>query len=78
MPKPSEYIWIKKWGQMAGSLAYYIEDEQGRAADDDAPLNAIYRDLGPGGKPGRWRTTDDITVATTRAALGLDPIKETK
>jgi hypothetical protein len=40
---------------MLGSYNYYIENEQAQAAEDMAPLNAIYKR-----ESGEWCTADDI------------------
>jgi len=71
VPKPQEYVWIEKWGKMLGLAPYHIADEQQRAADDHAPLDALYEE-----EPGKWRTTDDLG-GEERVALGLPPTKET-
>lgn len=42
LPKPSEYIAIEAWGHMLQSYDYYIRQEQERAAQDNAPIDAIY------------------------------------
>lgn len=69
--KPEEYVWIRKWGEMMGSSDYYIEEQQKLAAQDGAPLNAIYAGHN---WPKRWETTADITNVDTRAYLGLPPL----
>jgi hypothetical protein len=69
MPKPSDYQMIRQWGTHHGSNNYYIMDQQYAAAEDDAPLNAIYKDT-----TGVWLTTDNITNCVTRDRLGLDPL----
>lgn len=42
MPKPEDYMHIMVWGKMLGSHMNYILREQERAAEDNAPLDAIY------------------------------------
>jgi len=69
MPKPEEYVWIKKWGELVVSGRSYIRDQQHLAAEDAAPLDAIYARQGGG-----WATLDDVTGANTRARLGLPPL----
>jgi hypothetical protein len=41
--KPKEYIAIRLWGRQMGSYDYYIQMEQQKAAEDNAPLDAIYK-----------------------------------
>lgn len=72
MPKyaAQEYHWIRKWGEYLLSKNYYIKDQQKLAAEDGAPLNAIFKK-----EDGTWETTDGITSEVTRYYLGL-PEKE--
>lgn len=69
MPKPEEYVWIKKWGEMLASSPSYIRAQQARAAYADAPLDATYSCHGGG-----WCTLADVTGANTRERLGLPPL----
>ena len=57
MPKAEEYHHIAAWGRVMGSFPYYIRDEQERAAEANAPLNAIHRPKEEG-EP--WGTADEI------------------
>jgi hypothetical protein len=68
MPSANDYPFIRAWGRLMGSYNYYIRDQVQQARDDHAPANAVYRR-----EDGTWATTDDITPATTRIQLGLDP-----
>jgi hypothetical protein len=52
-----------------GSYDYYVRDQVQQAREDNAPANALYRR-----ENGTWATTDDITSATTRVQLGLEPL----
>ena len=61
VPRPEDYKWIKRWGQMMGSFATYIRDEQDRASRDRAPINAIYR-----GREGKWSVIEEVTNQLTR------------
>lgn len=72
--KPGEYVWIEKWDRMMGSHLYYTRDQQQRAAETDAPLNATHEIYDSNGRTGRWSTTDDITSVDTRHVLGLPPL----
>lgn len=61
MPKPEEYIAIQVWGAQSGSYAYYIKEQQARAAAVNAPLDAIFEETGPGGvRTGRWHTVSGL------------------
>lgn len=43
MPEPKDYKHIKAWGKMMGSFPYYIKEQQAKAAQENAPLDAIYK-----------------------------------
>lgn len=60
---PSDYVWIKAWGNMMGSQPYYIEGQQRRASEDGAPVTAIY------GRDGDWQTLATITNQRARDYL---------
>jgi hypothetical protein len=53
--KYTDYRHIKAWGAVMQSFQYYVVDQQQRAAEDQAPVNAIYRK-----DDGTWSTADDI------------------
>lgn len=55
-----QYPYIRAWGRMMQSYAYYIEGEVERAMADNAPANAIYQ------RDGKWYTLDDIKSDDTR------------
>lgn len=42
--KPTDYTAIRLWGLALRSYDYYIERVQAEAAEENAPLNAIYKD----------------------------------
>lgn len=63
MRTPNEYKHIKAWGVYMGSYRYYITCEQEEAAEDNAPVNAIYK------HNGRWKTVDDITDEVLRNTI---------
>ncbi|XVV02468.1 hypothetical protein ACQPW3_34690 [Actinosynnema sp. CA-248983] len=69
MPSSADYPFVRAWGRLMGSYDYYIRDKVQLAREDHAPANAVYRR-----EDGTWTTTDDITLATTRIQLGLDPL----
>lgn len=49
------YEWVRKWGRLRHSKDWFIEDQVVRARKENAPANAIYRQM-----DGTWATTDDI------------------
>ncbi len=67
--QPHEYRLIALWH--ASSYAYYVMDLQRQAAQDGAPLDAVYWD---DKGSGRWVTGSEIKEATARARLGLTPL----
>jgi hypothetical protein len=62
---PAAYLHIAAWGSWLHSNGYYVQQEQNRAAQDKAPVNAIY--YSP--DEGRWVTVDEIRNDVTRAAI---------
>ena len=69
----ADYVFIRRWGALIGSLQYYISDELTRARADGAPQNAVYWHWDDDDKQTKriWVTTDDINSVGTRARLGL-------
>jgi hypothetical protein len=71
MPKPEEYIGIQAWGAQMGSFAYYIREEQAKAAEDNAPIDSIFRyasQLAPGSGDGptkKWATVSELPEGHT-------------
>jgi hypothetical protein len=53
--KPEEYLYIKAWNKMIGTLNYYTKIEQKKASQANAPLNATFFS-----HEKRWHTPDDI------------------
>lgn len=41
--QPSDYKHIRAWGKKLLSFDYYIEDQQQQAVEDNAPLDACYK-----------------------------------
>jgi hypothetical protein len=72
MPKPSSYRHVAAWGQMMNSAGYYIKEKQEEAAQDDAPLDAIYKLHGEDTKNGklRWILFSEVTNPDTRWVMG--------
>lgn len=54
MPKPSEYRAIAMWGRQLGSYQYYIDNEQAKAARENAPIDALYE------RDGKWVCVSDL------------------
>lgn len=50
-----QYRVIRVWGHYLGSFDYYIQTEQRKAAEEDAPLDALYKDSG-----GPWVRKADL------------------
>lgn len=42
MSKPEDYLAIRVWHERTGSFEYYIKRMQEKAAQEDAPLDALY------------------------------------
>lgn len=68
MNKPSDYRAIRVWHASTGSFSYYWKHLQELAAEEGAPLNAIYKTSG-----GTWITTNDLSPGHPF----LDVLKET-
>lgn len=49
-----DYLAIALWGQMLRSFAYYIDAQQESAAEDGAPVDALYR------RDGKWFCVSDL------------------
>lgn len=58
---PEDYLHIAAWGRQLGSHQYYIENQQKRAFETGAPVNAIYEEHGTG----RWVTVDECVPGVT-------------
>lgn len=59
--KPEEYTAIRSWLKQSGSYEYYISNQQEKAADDGAPLDAIYERYAPGGAGTKvWVCVSDL------------------
>ena len=59
MTKSSDYKHIALWGTMMGSFPEYISGQQDEAAEDNAPLDAIYK------REGKWEVFSEVTNADT-------------
>lgn len=58
-----QYPYLLAWDIMMGSYQYWKEMQQERAANENAPTTAIYRD-GAG-----WRTYEEISSPDTKARI---------
>lgn len=67
MPNSREYIWIERYLLATGSMRYYVEDQQAKAAREGAPLDAIHYNE----REDRWHTCGDIRDNVLRVRLGL-------
>jgi hypothetical protein len=58
-----QFPYLLAWDIMMGSYRYWRELNQARAAEDNAPATAIYRDaIG-------WRTYEEIPSPDTKALI---------
>ena len=65
--KPEDYKCIKRWGEMLGSFTNYIENEQRKASESNAPLTAIF-DLETNiyGRSDEWSVAENIVDKNLR------------
>lgn len=63
MNHPKDYKHIRAWGKFMGSYEYYIQNQQNEAADDQAPLDAIYK------RGEKWTLYSEVESETTRLAV---------
>lgn len=64
MAKPEEYRHIAAWGKIMQSFAYYVRNEQRKAAAADAPIDAICRR-----GDGTWCTFNECRPETQQEIL---------
>lgn len=65
--KPAAYKHVAAWGDFLSSFAYYIKDQQQKASDDGAPVDAIYKR-----DDGSWAVIGDVhpsTIVDMRSTL---------
>ncbi len=62
--EPQAYRAIRAWGNMVGSFSSYITNEQQRASNENAPLNAVYAR-----GSNNWATIEDIKSIDTVKTL---------
>lgn len=61
---PKDYVIMWHWLRSTGSFQYYIDQQQQRAANDNAPLTAIYERVdsnNPGVRTHDWQTIDNMS-----------------
>jgi hypothetical protein len=49
-----DYLAIALWGQMMQSFGYYIDAQQESAAEDGAPVDALFK------RDGKWICVSDL------------------
>lgn len=58
-----DYPYIRAWGHLMGSFAYYVERQVTKARDENAPKTAIYRGYHA------WHTVGEIQSPATRRSV---------
>jgi hypothetical protein len=64
MSDVKDYIYLRAWNRMMGSASYYSQQKLEEARKDNAPAEAIYKNM-----DGTWETFDKITNVNTRALI---------
>lgn len=59
--KPGDYKHIAAWGAVMGSFAYYVQGQQARAAEVQAPVDAVFERHDANGPTGEWITYDGVS-----------------
>jgi len=54
---PNQYKAMKLWLENSGSYPYYVKQEQERASEEGAPLDALYKS-----HEGLWISLSDLDV----------------
>lgn len=62
--KPAEYKAIAVWHRRTGSFSSYIQRQQEDAADDGAPLDAIYKR-----ESGEWARLSEVQNEELKAEI---------
>jgi hypothetical protein len=57
--KPEDYKAIAWWGYSLGSMSYYVEAQQAKAAKTQQPLDVIYEQFDSNGPTGVWSRIAD-------------------
>jgi len=76
--KPSDYLAIDLWHRSSGSMQYYIDDQQNRAASMNAPIDATYEIREPGGRTGKWATVSALREDHPFRAVYAKALEERK
>jgi hypothetical protein len=61
--KPEEYVHLKVWCKSTGSMDYYVKQQQERASEANAPVDALYERYDGSGPTGEWACASDLPVA---------------
>jgi hypothetical protein len=64
-----DYPYIRAWGHMLGSRQDYIEREVQKAREANAPEDAIYASVAPGGVAKGWARYSEVTSKSTRHTM---------
>lgn len=72
--KPTDYKGILLWGRLLASYSAYIMGQQELAAQENAPIDAIYKDC----STGEWRCVSHLKPDHHFVAEYNDFIKEGK
>jgi len=59
---PTDYIWIARWNEFLG-YSYITEEQQRRAAEEGAPVDAIFKDR----QTDRWVRIGEVKNEATRS-----------
>lgn len=60
--KAADYKATALWHSDSGSRSYYIRQMQARAAEQRAPLDALYEQYGPSGPTGNWVCISNLSA----------------
>jgi len=63
---PNQYLYIKVWGYEMGSYDYYIKNQQDQAAEDQAPIDALFYHKESFDGPRVWSTAREILDLSAR------------
>ena len=76
---PTNYPYLRAWGDLMGSKPFYIRDQLIEAADEQAPQDAVYKcdhslagmksPCGHGQTESHWVTINEIQRSDTRYNL---------
>jgi len=58
----SRFPYIRVWGKATGSYDYYITEQVKRAAETNAPHDALFEKYIPSGRTGKWCCLSDLAL----------------